>query len=265
MSAARRAAALLVATVLVAAQLRAAPASAVSTVSTSSASSASRASSAILAATNPFARAPDQARIELEVASGGGRAPLRLEIWRQGDALTLVRFLDPRERGKFLIRRDDDLYFVSPGARAPVKLAPALAPPGALLFDELARLDLVRDYRVHVRSESDGVVSFDLEALPGTTGPPRLRWVVDARRGLPLRAELLDAGGRATEIVEFREWRNARTLEPSLLIARDLAHGGRPISVRLLSIAPEPVPVELFSLTDGAARRALPPPPPARP
>jgi hypothetical protein len=65
-----------------------------------------------------FAPASFRARLVLNSPSRGERH--QIEVWRSGDGRTLIRFLDPRERGKYLLRLQGDLWLLTPGAKKPV-------------------------------------------------------------------------------------------------------------------------------------------------
>lgn len=219
---------------------------------------------ALLAASDPFAAAPEQARVELAfVAANGVEVPL--EIWRRGDELALVRFLAPRDLGKFVLRRGREAWLLAPGAREPVKMSPALAPAGGAALDELLALRLGRDYRATAAAESRGVVTFDLEAVRAGIDPPRVRWLVDRAARRPLRAEFRTATGSVRRLVEFKGWRAGKRLEPTEVVAKDVLRGGRPLVVRILAIEKRDVPEALFDLADPTARKSLPPPPAAAP
>ncbi len=215
----------------------------------------------LLAATDPFAAAPAEMRIELVFSTGGSGARVQIELWRKGDSLALVRFLAPKDRGKFVLRRDRSFWFLAPGAKAPVKLAPALAPAGGAALDELLGLRPSRDYTIERAIESAGVVTFDLVAKPDVGSSPRVRWAVDRARRLPLRAEFRSAEDRVTRLIEFKSWQDASKLVPALLLAKEVARGGPPLEVEFGDIEARPVDAALFDLSDGSARRALPPPP----
>ena len=189
-------------------------------------------------------------------ASWAKRSGIRLEIWRRGGDLELVRFLAPRERGKFLLRRDRELYFIAPGSRRPVKLAPSYRVQGAAIR-ELLGLRLVRDYRISALREEAGIVTFELVANDGDAAAPRLRWVVSRATGRPLRADLQSSAGKVLRVIEFRKpGATRRRGVPKLLVIKDVVRGGAPIEIRFLSFEPGPVDPVLFGLEDGAARAA---------
>ena len=66
--------------------------------------------------------APESFRARLVLTSQPSKTRHEIEVWRSGAAKTLVRMLDPKERGKFLLRLDDDMWFVSSTAKKPLRL-----------------------------------------------------------------------------------------------------------------------------------------------
>jgi hypothetical protein len=181
-----------------------------------------------------------------------------IELWRKGDALALVRFLAPKDRGKFVVRRAGSFYFLSPGAAKPVPLAPALAPAGGAALDALLALRPSRDYAIERVEETRGLVTFDLVAKPGTGGAPRVRWVADRARRLPVRVEFREADGRVVRLVEFQRWRDEQQLLPAALAAKEVARGGLPLEIEFVALEARPVSERLFDLADASARAALP-------
>ena len=214
----------------------------------------------LLADSDPFATAPSEMRVELVFSSPRGEARVPVEIWRKGEGLALVRFLAPRDLGKYVVRRDGDFYFLSPRAAEPVRLAPALAPAGGAALDALLAVRPSRDYDVVTTSEHSGQVTFDLAARAGTPGAPRLRWVVSRATRRPLRVEFRDAADAVERLVEFKAWRAGRRLEPAAIVAKEIGRGSPPLEVEFVAIEERAVPAALFDLKDGSARAALPPP-----
>ena len=213
----------------------------------------------LLAASDLFAAAPSEFRVEVEVRQGTGSSGMPLEIWRRGEELALVRLLAEKDRGKFLLRRDRELFFIAPGSARPVKLAPSYRLQGAAL-DELLGLRLVRDYRIERVAESSGVVTFDLTANDKRAATPRLRWVVSRARRLPLRADLQASDGRVLRVIEFPEWSAARRGVPKRMVVKEVLHGGAPLEILFAELDIRAVGPELFDLaaSGSAARAALP-------
>jgi len=212
---------------------------------------------ALLAATDLFARAPEELRLRLEVGAEGSERTTSLEIYRSGAGRALVRLLDARDRGKFVLRAGGETWFLAPGARA-VRLAPSYRLHGGAALDELLGLSLARDYRIAAYQETNGVGTFDLEAAASGAPYPRIRWAVDVARRLPLRAELRSRDGRALRVLELRGWLDARALVPAEIAIADLVRRGPKLVARFLEIDAAPLPDALFELDGNAARAALP-------
>lgn len=213
----------------------------------------------LLAASDLFVAAPSEYRLELEVRPATAASGMPLEIWRRGENLALVRLLAAKDRGKFLLRRDRELYFIAPGSARPVKLAPSYRLQGAAL-DELLGLRLVRDYRIGQVVEAGGMVNFDLIANDKRAATPRLRWAVSRAQRLPLRADLQASNGKVVRVIEFREWSDPRRGVPKRMVVKDVARGGPPLEILFGVFETRPVGLELFELDAGAARTALPAP-----
>ncbi len=214
------------------------------------------ADSELLAASDLFAAAPMEFRVEVEVRQGGAESGMPLEIWRHGEDLALVRLLAERDRGKFLLRRDRELYFIAPGSARPVKLAPSYRLQGAAL-DELLGLRLVRDFRIEKVTDGGGVVTFDLVANDKGAAAPRLRWAVSRAKRLPLRADLQASDGQVLRVIEFPEWADPRRGVPKRMVVKEVLRGGAPLEIRFGEFESRPVSPGLFDLENGAARAAL--------
>lgn len=213
----------------------------------------------LLARSDPFAAAPAELRLELSFVGANG-AEVPLEIWRKGDDRALVRFLAEKDRGKYVLRRGAEVWLLTPGAKEPVKMSPALAPAGGAALDELLGLRLSEDYRAVAVSEASGVVTFDLVGNSADVDPPKVRWVVGRTKGLPLRAEFRDAQDRVRRLVEFTTWRDEAKRVPAEIVAKEVGRG-TPLTVRIHALEPRTVPDAIFDPADRAARDALPPPP----
>lgn len=216
-------------------------------------------STELLAVSDLFSKAPQEFRAEIEIGPLGRKSGHRLEVYRKGRDRELVRFLEKKERGKFLLRRDEQLYFLSPGAAKPVKLAPSYRVHGAEIHDLLG-LDLARDYRTEKVSEENGIVTFDLVSQTPAAAAARLRWVVQRATRRPLRADLQTPQRRVLHVIEFKTWRDAAQGIPESLVVKDLVNGtpGPPLEIRFLAFEPKSIDDALFDLESHTARAALP-------
>jgi hypothetical protein len=223
--------------------------------------SVSTADRALLARTDPFARAPKSSRSRLAVHAAGRRT-IAVEIWRADDR-ALVRFLDPAEKGKYLLRLAEGTYFIAPGARQPIRLPPTHRLAGVIALDELLGVALEASYEITAvtrRDAKSGVAEFDLRATSKSVAYPRLRWVVDEHAPLPLRADFQLADGRVARVLEWKTWRDRAALQPRSMMIKDVLRQDAPTEVQVVEFESRPVPAGLFSLTDASARSALPPP-----
>jgi hypothetical protein len=194
-----------------------------------------------------------RARMRLGDAKG-----IEIEVWRSGPARTLVRFLDPKERGKYLLRRDNDLWFLAPGAKKPVRLKPSYRLRGNATLDDILGLQHAADYAIAgVEEGSDGLVTFDLVARARSAPYARVRYVVLRPVARPVRAEYRLPSGKTASEVEFVDWSPGRRAWATRLTVRDRLRGGPPTEVRVLELEERPVPEGLFSLDDPSERRRL--------
>jgi hypothetical protein len=179
---------------------------------------------------------------------------VEIEVWRDRESRTLVRFLGAQHRGKYLLYLEQGVFFLAPGAREPVKLPRSFRLHGAATLDLVLGLRYSRDFSIEsAAADADGThVAFELRALDAHAQYPQVRYVVERATGHPTRAELRLKGGKLATTIEFVAWARTRPLR---LVLRDDLRGGRETRIELLSLEERPVPEGLFSLSDGAARR----------
>ena len=197
-----------------------------------------------------------RARILLQ---GPGEARVEIEVWREGPSRTLVRFLGATHRGKYLLYLEGGVFFLAPGARAPVKLPPTFRLHGSATLDHVLGLRYSRDYEVALAalSEDGAYVVFELTARDAKAQYPLVRYVVARAARRPTRAELRLKGGKLATSVEFVAWAPNVPLRPQILLVRDHLRGGAETRVELLGLSERKPPEGLFSLSDGTARRRL--------
>ncbi len=202
------------------------------------------------------AQAPDSFRARLRITAEA--KALEIEVWRLGESRTLVRFLGPKERGKYLVRRDGALFFLAPGAKKPVKLGPAYKLKGSASLDDLLGIRYSRDYEILSFSEAPegGTASFELRAKSKATYPT-VHYVVDRATGLPVSAEYRLPSGKAGSVVEFAEWDPGARMRFRKLVFRDILRGGATTEVVLVEMEERPVAPALFDLADGTERARL--------
>lgn len=184
-----------------------------------------------------------------------------IEVWRSGDAKTLIRFMEPKERGKYLLRLGDQLWLLAPGAKKPVKVSSSYRIYGGGTLDEVMGLRLWQQYDVDSVSEeasgSDGLVTFQLRARSGKMLFPRVEYVVRKSTERPVRAVYKLRSERPATSVEFMEWNEQGPVYPKRLVVRDLLRQGAVTEVTVFEFDVRPVSDALFELDDSSARRAL--------
>jgi hypothetical protein len=211
----------------------------------------------LLRRTDLGALAPESFRSRMRLTAGD-KPPLEVEVWRKGEARTLVRLLGPKERGKYLLRLGPVLWFLAPGAKKPVRLSPSYRLRGSATLDDVLGLQYARDYKVTSAADLEGgLVALELAARGPGAIYPAVRYVVRPSTLRPVRAEYRVPSGKVATIVEFAEWSAGGRPYASRLLVRDALHGGATTAVDVLEVEARPVPDGLFDLADPAARQRL--------
>jgi hypothetical protein len=211
----------------------------------------------LLRRTDVAALAPESFRSRMRLTAGG-KPPLEVEVWRKGEARTLVRLLGAKERGKYLLRLGPVLWFLAPGAKKPVRLHPSYRLRGSATLDDVLGLHYARDYKVSAKTDlDDGLVALELTARGPGAIYPAVRYVVRPSTLRPVRAEYRLPSGKVATIVEFTQWSPGGRPYASRLLVRDALHGGVTTAVDVLEVEARPVPEGLFDLGDASARRRL--------
>jgi outer membrane lipoprotein-sorting protein len=204
---------------------------------------------------------PTSFRARLLLTPPPPRESREIEVWRSGEAKTLVRFLSPKERGKYLLRLGGQLWLVAPGAREPVRISASYRLYGGATLDEVLGTRLAREYALESASEEEEaggtVVVLELRAKAEHVLFPEVRYVVREATERPIRAEYRLRSGRPATSVEFGEWNEKGPRYARRLLVRDLLRKGALTEVRVLEMQERSVPESLFDLRDSSARRTL--------
>jgi len=201
-------------------------------------------------------KAPAMSEVELPGVSA-------VELWRSGANRTLVRFLDPKERGKYLLRLGADLWFIAPGAKNPVKLSPTHRVYGAATIDVLLGMHLADNYRIAGTSSGStpagAVVVFDLQAKAEQQQFASVRYTVQTSTERPVSALYRLHSGRDATLIEFFEWAGGARgpSHAKRILVRDLLRKGAVTRIETVEFEERAVPDGLFDLKDPSARKAL--------
>ncbi len=204
--------------------------------------------------------APASFRARLVIGNPADGKTHALEIWRSGSDKTLVRFLDAKERGKDLLRIDDQVWLLTLDAKKPVHLSPAYRLYGGATLDAILGTRLAGAYRVErVKKERQAgrdTVVFELRAKREGLLFWQVHYVVAERTERAITAIYRLRSGRKATAVDFLEW-NERPIYGRRLIVRDLLRNGAQANITVSELQERPIPDGLFSLDDGTARHAL--------
>jgi hypothetical protein len=206
-----------------------------------------------------------RARLRLS-RSEGGKGAHEIEIWRAGSERTLVRLLGAKEQGKYLLRRDGEIWLVSPRTKRPTRLSPAYRLYGGATLDEVLGRSHADAYDALGLTEEQGpegaLLVLSLRARDAREILARARLVVHRDELRPVRAEYWLKSGKAATTVEFLKWDGKR---PRRLVVRDLLHVKADVIVDVVELEERAVPAALFDLEDGTARARFFGPGPASP
>jgi hypothetical protein len=239
----------------------AAAALALSLAAPAAAAPATAADRELLAAADLGRALPPALRSEVRVEPLAGSGATSFEVWREGGH-ALIRFLDPKQRGKAFLQRPEGTWLLARGAR-PVKLGAASRVAAGISLQELVGLAFSRDFEIEEvtrqRAGSSELVTFMLRAKAKDVPYPRVHYVVRAETRRPVRLEYRLASGRLARMVEIAAWKPGSKLVPAETVAKDLVGGRAPLRVRLLAHDEKRPPAHLFELTPAgdAARAAL--------
>ena len=204
---------------------------------------------------------PSSFRARLVLKSAPQNASHEIEVWRSGESKTLIRLLDPKERGKYLLRLEGQLWLLTPGAQKPVHLSPSYRLYGGATLDEVLGIRLTRDYKVESLSrEKDArgtLVVFELRARSEGMLFPQVHYVVREATERPVSATYRVRSGRDATTVEFAEWHESGPVYARRVIVKDLLRKGALTEVEVPELEERTIPDGLFSLEDSAARRSL--------
>lgn len=213
---------------------------------------------ALLRRSDVGAIVPMSFRARVSVRDRGAEAPRRLELWRSGPDRTLVRMLDPKERGKFILRLGSDMFLLTPTAKNPVKLSPAQRVYGAFSIDMLLGLRLADSYRIkETMTSPDGtIVTFELVATSDQQSFASVRYRVRAADARPVSALYRLRSGRDATSIDFADWSEDGHYARHVTV-HDLLRKDATTSVTVDECEERRVPDALFDVKNADARRAL--------
>ena len=156
------------------------------------------------------------------VARSGGVALRRAE-----DADSAAR---PKERGKYLLRLDGEVWFIAPGAKKPIHLSPSYRLYGGATLDEVLGLRLAETYSVESMSrenDPDGAVAvLELRAKSDGCLFPQVHYVVREATERPVSATYRLRSGREATSIAFFDWNDRGPIYARTIVVKDLLRKG---------------------------------------
>ncbi len=142
-----------------------------------------------------------------------------LEVMVKGDKKSLVRFLDPDQKGQYLLMLDDNMWIFAPNTRRPIRISPLQRLLGEASNGDVADITFAENYNAtSVREETVGgrkCFKLELTASNDKTTYQRVEYWVTKTESLPVKAELYLASGKHYKSVtydEFKMFHNRLTL-----------------------------------------------------
>jgi negative regulator of sigma E activity len=132
----------------------------------------------------------------------------RFEVLAKGFDRALIRFVDPKEKGRMLLTRGNEAWLLLPGTKNPIKVPKSQRLRGGFAAADVSKTRFVDDYDAH----REGVETLDgrecqvirLTAKKGKSPSyPVARVWVDSKEALYRKAIFLLASGRTAKQVGF--------------------------------------------------------------
>lgn len=149
------------------------------------------------------------------------------EVMIKGDGKSLVRFLNPEQKGQYLLMVEDMMWLYLPNTRRPIRVTPLQRLAGNASNGDVARTNFSRDYKAMLLGEEmiDNQVCYKLELSAKTSGAtyPRAEYWVTKAESMPVKAELYLASGKLCKSVSYDKYEtinSKRLLRKMTLIDR---------------------------------------------
>lgn len=133
------------------------------------------------------------------------------EVMIKGDDKSLVRFLNPDQKGQYLLMRGDKMWLYMPNTRRPIRVTPLQRLMGDASNGDVARTNFSRDYTPKLLGEEivNGKVCYKLElsATNDAATYQHVEYWVTKQESLPIKAELYLASGKHYKSITYDEYK----------------------------------------------------------
>ncbi len=196
-------------------------------------------------------------RTEIVSVENGREQRRSLEISSKGDN-ALARFIAPaRVKGRMLLMRDRNMWFIKPGLRKPVPISPRQKLIGGTANADIASTNYVKDYRIASMDEENCAdqqcYRFDLKARNKKVAYAGIRYWVSKERHLGVQAEFCTRSGKILKSAVF-SYQNAITVDGqkrpfvSRMVITDAVIPQNVTTMEYSNVSVEPVADATFNL-----------------
>lgn len=174
------------------------------------------------------------------------------EVMIKGNGKSLVRFLNPDQKGQYLLMLDDLMWMYMPNTRRPIRVTPLQRLMGDASNGDVARTNFSRDYKALLVGEepvNDKLCyKLELKAITQAATYQRVEYWVTKEQLLPVKAELYLASGKRYKSVTydvFEEMGGKLILKKMTLY--DRLRENRYTIMEYLNYQPEELPDKYFN------------------
>jgi outer membrane lipoprotein-sorting protein len=132
------------------------------------------------------------------------------EVLIKGADRTLVRFNDPRDKGKLLLMLEDAMWLYMPSTSRPIRVTPLQRLSGNASNGDVAQTSLAAHYAAALvgREAVDGEPAYvlDLTARKKSATYQQVRYWVAEKTLLPLKAEFQLASGKPSKTCRYERY-----------------------------------------------------------
>lgn len=174
------------------------------------------------------------------------------EVMIKGNSKSLVRFLNPDQKGQFLLMLEDLMWLYMPNTRRPIRVTPLQRLMGNASNGDVARTNFSRDYRATLIGEemvADKLCyKLVLKAKTQAATYQRVEYWVTKAKSLPVKAELYLASGKLCKSVSYDQYEemNSKVLLKKMTLIDRLRKNSLTV-MEYLNYEPKELPEKYFN------------------
>jgi len=152
----------------------------------------------------------DEFVVDIEITNYRGETAddvSRYQVFIKGTDKNLVKFEDPKDRGKYLLTLDGAMWLYLPSASRPIRITPLQRLSGNASNGDVAQTSFAANYDAVLSGEEevDGQRAYVLELTAKTKSSTyrSIRYWIAKETSLPLKAELRMGSGKVSKVATF--------------------------------------------------------------